>query len=963
MTGAGGSPCWETKAADRRPMLQFLSRYLISLVVLVAAYGAYALLVVPFIEPAVRFGETSASGADPQHEPGDHQSRRDAFLAQLFPAGSWQLQKPKVLETEYGMLLFRDITPADGGYLEIKPCSIVYQRPDTEKKDRPLIVDAPGGATMKFDGEVDFSRGRIGSFVGGRLPGRIQIFGPASSPQEKDAVNIITSNVQINPQQIWTTEAVQFQFGPHHGSGHDMVLRLDARPDPLGGNAPKVAVRDVLSFELVHVDRMHFESEERVSLGLNLAGAGRPVENKSTVDIHCQGPLRFDFKTHIASFEQDVHLVGNRAGGPADELRCQWLGVYFASSEPADKAAKVPNAQRLQGLKIAKLVAVGYPATVAAPREGVTAQCEQFEFVVATEDLTALGPGWFSRRDPDGTTVTARWQKDFRWQLEDEQRVLSLREGAVVQIPQEGEFSGDLLRVWLHPVGPDAEGKKAKLPFAPDRLLAEGNVAIHSRQLTGQTSRLEVNFVNRAGPATPPSATSTPLSSLLPAAGEQARDRFGFRGRVTNVTLLRDGESATLDSVSIEHGAAFWQEPPAGSNLRPLDVSGESITVTAAASPNTALVIRGPPARVAAEGLELEGRQIQLNRQANRAWITGPGKMTLRDWKRPQRMPDAAANDSGGLSGPMSISWEGGMDFDGRTARFQENITARGKRAMDQQTEAEFVATSQSLHATLDRAVDFSNPKPPEKIGLRQLELQQSVYFENRSFKQNAQESYDQGQLKSLKLDYFTGDFVAGGPGWISTTHLSRSLLKQEAGAAPPRGSSLSFGQVNFQQQAVGNLHQREVRFDRRVRGVYGPVASWNSRLDVEPNAPARDGEYYISADQLWVGDMGLKAGDELQIEAQALGNAIVEGNLNGETFLARGYRVSYVTAKELLVLEGDGRSDAQLWRQGANTPDAVARRILYRHRDKYVELDGWRTIDFSELLQQQQLRRQQQRP
>ena len=67
MTGAGGSPCWETKAADRRPMLQFLSRYLISLVVLVAAYGAYALLVVPFIDPAVRFGEPPSSRADPPH--------------------------------------------------------------------------------------------------------------------------------------------------------------------------------------------------------------------------------------------------------------------------------------------------------------------------------------------------------------------------------------------------------------------------------------------------------------------------------------------------------------------------------------------------------------------------------------------------------------------------------------------------------------------------------------------------------------------------------------------------------------------------------------------------------------------------------------------------------------------------------------------------------------------------------
>ena len=57
----------------------------------------------------------------------------------------------------------------------------------------------------------------------------------------------------------------------------------------------------------------------------------------------------------------------------------------------------------------------------------------------------------------------------------------------------------------------------------------------------------------------------------------------------------------------------------------------------------------------------------------------------------------------------------------------------------------------------------------------------------------------------------------------------------------------------------------------------------------------------------------------------------------------ARGQRVSYVRNKDLLVLEGDSRGQAEIWKKPlrSNTlPDAIAGKILYRPHDNHIEVD-----------------------
>jgi tetratricopeptide (TPR) repeat protein len=84
-------------------------------------------------------------------------------------------------------------------------------------------------------------------------------------------------------------------------------------------------------------------------------------------------------------------------------------------------------------------------------------------------------------------------------------------------------------------------------------------------------------------------------------------------------------------------------------------------------------------------------------------------------------------------------------------------------------------------------------------------------------------------------------------------------------------------------------------------------------------------------------------------LELVAAGNVMVEG----ESFTARSARLSWSESKDLLVFEGDGRADAQLYRQlqvGAPTSSASAGKILFWRALNRVEVDDARYLDFDQL-------------
>ena len=99
---------------------------------------------------------------------------------------------------------------------------------------------------------------------------------------------------------------------------------------------------------------------------------------------------------------------------------------------------------------------------------------------------------------------------------------------------------------------------------------------------------------------------------------------------------------------------------------------------------------------------------------------------------------------------------------------------------------------------------------------------------------------------------------------------------------------------------------------------------------------------------QLSVHEMNATATQRGTIELEAHGNP----NVEGPEFFAQAIRMTYSQAKDLLILEGDGRTDAELFRQeqvGGQTSQAAARKILYWPGTKQLRVEDARSFELSQ--------------
>ena len=129
-------------------------------------------------------------------------------------------------------------------------------------------------------------------------------------------------------------------------------------------------------------------------------------------------------------------------------------------------------------------------------------------------------------------------------------------------------------------------------------------------------------------------------------------------------------------------------------------------------------------------------------------------------------------------------------------------------------------------------------------------------------------------------------------------------------------------------------------------------MRSWDDRLDPDNADNLGPGGILLNCDQLTVRQTDAKptvaAPNRRPIELEAIGNALVEGDV----FTARANRLTYAESKDLLVLEGDGRNDAQLYRQerpGDPSARTTARRILYWRSSNRVSVNDARLFDLNQ--------------
>lgn len=419
-------------------MFARLLRSTITLAALVVVYQVYVLTVAPIVEPPAV--AKSAKQIDDQNREDSYAAigRYQRLLAAYFPSDHWSLTSPpKVIRLDKLMLVLKDYRRHDDGSIDLDECAVLVLPADWEFGEPPpldtVVLEAPGGAHLQFDEDFQPTRGKAGRIVDGRFPGDIVIRSKMRDPGPDDDLLITTRDLSMNEMLIRTDAEVDAWFGPNHGSGRKMEIRLSRDkhirrgPSINGVQSLEVLENVKLDLDLGEVDLLGTESAgDKVAritpatsaYGIQLTSAHTPTGPPAPqVQITCKGRFHFDALNYVASFDQQVVVKRMRLDGPYDQLDCSELTVHFSpvddngapiSSDDPDLTRRQRKAVRR--FKPVAVTATGYPVRAESAVEGASARANRMRIDLYARTLT-LDEGNEVRLDYGASFVRAPFIK------------------------------------------------------------------------------------------------------------------------------------------------------------------------------------------------------------------------------------------------------------------------------------------------------------------------------------------------------------------------------------------------------------------------------------------------------------------------------------------------------------------------------------------------------------------------
>ena len=981
-----------------------IRRTIVSLVIVCVLYSGYTLAVVPWIEPLyISKHVENAKAAQFADEP------RDREWMKLFPAEAWELsEETKSLESDDGILLFKEYSRDGKGRWELTPATLIYYTAASKgKKKRPFVI-RPRRAVLQFDGPLNLISGGRGKLVGGRLVGDLIITSPESAPGVGDDVELRTRNVEIEAKRIWTPHDVGFRFGDHVGKGRNLTIRLQPASSSQNEGLSFGRLR---SIELTQLDQMTVVTENGIIPAAKQPGQRRSTstDNKPKIPVHvrCKGPFFFDVATSAASLIKNVHLAREYAPNSYDNLHCNRLTIYFVSQQTAQTSLRLAKKSKTKKKKtparwdVDRIVAVGSPVRLVAPsfaanftgerleyhprdkqiylsdKELVRLQygqhyCEAPQIVYQTKDfnrlgtLRAIGPGVFRSSGPElKVAIHAKWKQEVTLRPHRNNHVLSVHKHADVTLDNVNHVTAQQLHVWLREVPrrtpitkplTTAKKPKEKFDIVIDRFLAVGGVDLTSPQLIANTEQLEgwVRHdlaVSARVQRDPPANKRRSTFGAPPTRREKRKSKWRADASLVRVQLAQsqhEGKrTVKLDSLVLrgsDQKKVILQEVVAP---KPTDekvyLEGDWLRMLDGLTTNPQFIVSAnrEDAIIKARGVHLFGRRIDLQQGRNKMWIDGPGTLSA-----------AVSSDLHGnkLKQPkrMTVQWDRRMDFDGLQATFSDSVLVSGPQQ---------VIRGKKLTVSLNQRVDFSqkvdfdglkvrranhanselgrSPRKP-KPEIQHLRFYGQVFAESHSFDDKKQlESVEQIWVSDLELHRDTGKISGKGPGRLirrnrdsgkkrnSTTNLFASKSGKRA--------KLHYLQVDFRSHLGGNLHARRVTLYEQIEALYGPIPNWKSSLHNRTPEGLGERGVEITSRTLTVSEWKKMAGQKRgPLEVTAAGNTRVRGS----NFAAHAERLSYVEAKDLVVLESATNDKAKIrhWSSNGNgdVRQISGRKILF---------------------------------
>ncbi|MGE5193822.1 MAG: hypothetical protein ACM3U2_15100 [Deltaproteobacteria bacterium] len=387
----------------------------------------------------------------------------------------------------------------------------------------------------------------------------------------------------------------------------------------------------------------------------------------------------------------------------------------------------------------------------------------------------------------------------------------------------------------------------------------------------------------------------------------------------------RDDDDPQISEVVTEGHVHVTQEHRGGE--APLELTGERLHLWNYSELNQVLDVSGRPAQVQDRGMQLEGPAIHFDRGRNVARIDGAGVL---------RRPVAKGLDGKPLGAPqmLDVFWDEKMEFDGEVAKFYDNVrTQLNGNEM----------RCEEMHVTFNRRISFSDDGGPEsqKADIRLVVCRDGVELKSHEYQENRLVEVRLAKGFEFAIDEATGKVTARGPGTLvfwRRGNGKRAGLEPAAAARANRplaaeAAEWEYTRIDFKGKMLGNTKDRVTTFRDRVAVVYGPVPNLTLNIDddhrpIDEDSLPRDGGW-MRCNALQLTQHSETKKQKAYIEMQATGNA----ELEGRSFHAMAHSVTYDESKGLYILTGDGKRNAQIWREsttGAERSSQAGQRMEF---------------------------------
>ena len=550
-----------------KPPINALALYLMALAAVIGCYSLYLRHAVPIIEgPPNLIQRPKFTSLAELPSPREEKSHLIPYL----PIDSWELGDCKTLLTESGTILFKDFQEQPDGTLQVMPFTLFSGLEDPDNPETlisnspPTVLRCIDGANLKFDKPISdvFAGTEKAKLDTARLTGNVDIYQPPTGPETNDAVHIMTSNVQVDKQRIYTLDNVQFSFGPNKASGRNLLIDLEHEESPLGADFSNI--NGVRRMELAFLHKLRIEPAGSNSMVLDNGSPSGPKvfsNQKSPIEVSCSGPFVFDFDKNVATFQQEV--VAKQMDRFQDSIECETLTLKFKEKEtkpnlalqtgqqfdqPSSANIEPTSSMKKGDLELIAFLAEGNPAVVVSPSSSTEVTGEYLSYDVPSGEIiarnssqtdqmvtilndkyqmtskeiryvvpednslgnvNAMGPGrMLQPKTEEQDEFFASWSKSLTTRNDPQRNGLkriTLEGDTSVRIADETQANADQMEVlvWQTQIGSENSGtsQTTKWNYQPFQIVALGNASIISPKVSGFSHKMTAIWPRRTAGA------------------------------------------------------------------------------------------------------------------------------------------------------------------------------------------------------------------------------------------------------------------------------------------------------------------------------------------------------------------------------------------------------------------------------------------------------------------------------